>query len=135
MGITNPMKGEALYARFRAICEVPPESGGETQFTKCGLNVKPRAGMGRDSPPGLFKHFKLQTEAPEKEAGYTSIKVGIKVKGRYTPGAKIGDPGCSVYTGTVTELTSRGTAKVLMDQGGINEYDINKAGHLSLTLT
>ncbi len=38
--------------------------------------------------------------------------------------------------GTVTELTDHGTVKVLLEQsGGIKEYDINKAGHLSLIQT
>jgi hypothetical protein len=130
--------------RGSAICEVPyanrvvtmfvylntPERGGETEFTKCGLKVKPRAGMGVIHFPAYLNTSSYR--GPEKDATYTSIKVGTKVKGRFTPGAKIGEPGSSVYMGTVTELTDHGTVKVLMDSLTLREYDINKAGNLSL---
>jgi hypothetical protein len=134
--------------RGSASCEVPysnrvvamfvylntPESGGETEFTRCGLKVKPRAGMGVIHFPAYLNTSSYR--GPEKGAPYTSIKVGTKVQGKHTPGAKNGEAGCAICMGTVTELTDRGTVKVLMDYwGGINEYDISKAGNLSLTLT
>ncbi len=78
-----------------------PERGGDTEFTKYGLKVKPRAGMGVIHFPAY-----LNTSRYTGPGGVDALQVGTKVKGKFKPGAMHGEPGSLVIIGTVVELAN-----------------------------